>query len=283
MKKNILAVVLTVMMLVMGFGLAAPAAFAQADEDGPLTVVKEVIDTVEYGDGDDIIEVNEPWWFMVQITVTNNGTSTVSNIVVKDKFGADLEVFSLFSPTGTWSCSNHGGKADQPRITWNLGDLAASATTYMNVWAYTDTDPGGNQRYTSPCEHELNSGATAKGTYEGHKTSASSDPITVDVYYDLEGVWEGTITQTSPTVEEPEDLWIWISGQDLDDGHCDLVGAAVIDFWVYDLDGEYECDGDVEIELNGIDLVGTVSPDGQTISGTWSDGVNSGTFSVTRD
>jgi len=256
--------------------------------DGPLVVEKHLNDWLQGGDGDNIIEVGEKWHFALEIEVFNVSDSTIENIVVKDHFGADLELGYVDQTQGTFTSTTNRGKSAQPRITWDLGDLESGGHAAMAINVSPDTNPGGNQEFTSPCEHFLNSGATAKGIVEGqkkdHKTSASSDPVAVYVFYDLEGEWEGTIEQTLPSPDGPYELYMEIETQDGEpqSDTCTIEGEGTVESLGFDFEGIYVCDGVVEIEVDGSTLTGTVSEDGQTISGTWAEDGYSGTFSLTR-
>jgi len=314
--KKVLSIVVAVIIIGATFAIAAPPVFAQVSEE-PLTVTKTLYweyssgyptylpnPDYHFGDNDGIIEVGEKVRFIIKILVTNNSeTDTVSDITVKDRLGADLE---LWTPGGAYPAywvqvgagsishtTNRNG--DQVRLTWESFSLPPETYAFIYVCVQTDLDRGGNQRYTSPCEHYLNSGATAKGTYMGHKTSASSDSISVDVFWDLEGDWEGTSQQTSPTSEPVEEFYMSITSQVQEDGYCSLDGTASsqsLDYYgppihIDNTVSTTHCD-DVYIKLIGSAyyryLSGTVSEDGEMIVGTWTDTEGkSGVFSLTRD
>ena len=178
MKKvlfPILALVLT-LSLVMGMGIASADA-----EDWPISVTKELVESVQEGDGDGIIEVGEKWYFTLLITVTNNDADNpITDVVVKDRLGGDLELSSFDASIGTVDISIKG-KTEKVFLTWDVGDLVVGASATLDLVVSTDINPGGQQEYTEAGIHYLNSGANAKGIFLDSQVSATSDPITVRV------------------------------------------------------------------------------------------------------
>jgi len=139
----------------------------------------------------EIIEVGEKVRFIFRIQVSNNSaTETISNIVVKDKLGADLDLWLVGSGYGYYHIQHGGGSVtlttnrngDQHRLTWQGFSLGPGSNALLYVFVETDLDHGGNQRYTEAGIHYLNSGATVKGIFEGHKVSSSSDALWVEVF-----------------------------------------------------------------------------------------------------
>jgi len=167
--------------------------------------------------GDDwILDLNEKWYFQMDITVTNPSSTPVTNVMVKDNFGGDLELVSTQVDGGVvfgWSgypltknkkdnsvtqgevTVEWSGKSEKAHLFWNVedGTLSPGETHTLAVVVSTDINTGdgngrkasGHQEYTSEGEHCLNSGATAKGVVEldsiDLEVSYTTDPICVVV------------------------------------------------------------------------------------------------------
>ena len=150
----------------------------------------------EFGGDDWILDLNEKWYFQMDITVTNPSSTNVTNVMVKDNFGGDLEVVSVHGVTvdssnatalkgkqkeATYPTSVGDvrilwtGKTEKAHLFWDVdGTLIPGETHTLTVVVSTDMNtghgngrnvkfPDGHQEYTSEGEHCLNSGATAKG------------------------------------------------------------------------------------------------------------------------
>lgn len=134
-------------------------------------VTKELIDAweVPVGEPNGIIDLGEKWFFVMEITVTNNTSLPITNVMVKDNLGGDLELNEWSKSTGTfdhWTT----GKTEKVHMMWDVGTLAPGQTETLWLLVSTDINTGtgngkkpGHQEYTSEGEHCLNSGATAKG------------------------------------------------------------------------------------------------------------------------
>jgi hypothetical protein len=61
------------------------------------------------------------------------------------------------------------GKSHKIHFQWIIGELAADTTVTIIIGVSTDLNPGGQQEYTSPCEHCINSGAVLKAKWEYRK------------------------------------------------------------------------------------------------------------------
>lgn len=154
-----------------------------------ITVDKELEDAWPdpANDDDMILDLYEIWYFEMDIDVINNTASALTDVVVKDNFGGDLEVVSVggvavsssdgvtikgkqkewtyATPVGPvtilWT-----GKSEKAHLTWDIASLAPGTTT-LTVVVATDVNPGqaaktnGKNQYTSVEEHCLNSGPTA--------------------------------------------------------------------------------------------------------------------------
>jgi hypothetical protein len=153
----------------------------------------EINKKVKYiDDGDGLIEVGELVTFLQVIQVHNSSGGPWSNVVVKDRFGAELEVISDNPSVGTVDLTTKGN-SEKVFLTWDIGDLADGATANLVMTVETDTTPGGDQSYTEPCWHEFNSGATLKVRNEAGKQRSYETPsimvsvLTVDGLGDADG------------------------------------------------------------------------------------------------
>lgn len=184
------------------------AVAAVANAQAPLTVTKELTypemwQVPGMGDGDAVIEVGEKWCFKLRITVTNNTSSTIEDVVVTDMFGAELEMVEVSGDTvpspdylGPWPDKMKpvwtnpdpwpdvtilwAGKSRKAHLTWIVGDVEPITVIWpsiLTVTVCTDKNPVGEQEYTSPGCYCLNSGATAKGFLDGYQVSAGSGPL----------------------------------------------------------------------------------------------------------
>jgi len=107
----------------------------------------------------------------------------IENVVVTDRFGAELEIdqpFPVKCTHGTVSYYTEGN-SDKVFLTWNIGTLPFGEMAILIFKMSTDLNPAGHQEYTSPGCYELNSGAVLKFTYNGKQYSAYTLPITVSV------------------------------------------------------------------------------------------------------
>jgi PKD repeat protein len=143
----------------------------------------------------------------LQITVSNDGGSAATDVVVRDVLPAELEMIDMISSTGmaATDISETGGtRAALPepvilperstRITWIVGTLepGQSETLYMKVC--TRLNPAEKQEFTSPGIYILNQGAYATGfdsltgdSLESERTSAitvsiedAPEPVRID-------------------------------------------------------------------------------------------------------
>lgn len=138
------------------------------------------------GDGDNIMETGEVIVWHIQIYIANVGDelplSDWTNVVVKDNFGAELELASVLTPSlGTSAISWTQGGSNQLRILWTVGNLPVNAHATLDFDIRTDHNPAGKQEYTSPGEYALNSGANMKCIVNGHQGSLTMDPIMVTI------------------------------------------------------------------------------------------------------
>ena len=137
-------------------------------------------------DGEMTVEVGEEIEWNVAIAVTNipgDEITFMSDIVVQDRFGGELEIDNDIVDEGELEIKL-SGKTEKPKIKWDNFSLDenASATAVLDV--STDINPGGHQSYSTAGEYEMNSGAVLKfidseGT--GFQLSAHTPQITVVV------------------------------------------------------------------------------------------------------
>lgn len=156
-----------------------------------LEVEKALVDWMDLGDGDGDIEVGELWRFLMEITITNNGDTTIEGIELKDRLGGDLVLVDVGYTDPFPDTYYTKGKTEKAFLGWDVGSLdpGETATFYVDVATDTNTGTGngkkaGHQEYTSAGEHELNSGATAKGMLREIEVCDTSDSITVEVVED---------------------------------------------------------------------------------------------------
>lgn len=126
----------------------------------------------------------ETQWKLI-IEVTNTFTYTMTNVVIKDRFGAEIEIDEPFPDSithGTVSYTTKG-KSDKVFLTWEIGDLLSGETATLTLLVSTDINPAGHQEYTEPGICELNSGATLKfiDPEQDVQLSAYTDSIFVTV------------------------------------------------------------------------------------------------------
>ena len=149
-------------------------------EPVPATISKELV-AVADADSDGKIEVGERVEFTLRIALKNVSTDqTLTDAVVSDAFGAELEIVDTVPSVGTASISTIGESA-KPFLTWDIGSLGPGGEATLTVVAATDVNPGGHQEYTEAGPHSLNSGATLKALSDGRQFSVTSEAIWVEV------------------------------------------------------------------------------------------------------
>jgi len=176
-----------------------------------LVVDKWILQEIDLGDGDGVLEVGEIWWWNVVIEIQNVSVGTINDIVIQDNFGGDLQLemfrhsytpdpwLSVPAPANkkdTWVDPETGdfsvlwtGKTLKAHIWWEVGDLAPGEAALIQIVFATDINTGtgngkkpGHQEFTSEGPTELNSGATAKGLLQGwYEVEAVTLPLEVDV------------------------------------------------------------------------------------------------------
>lgn len=138
---------------------------------------------VSDGDGDGIIEVGEQVVWILSIVLTNNLTSTMTDVVVKDNLAAELAINTTFGFHKTKGSVSYytTGASEKVHLTWQVGDLAPGEMVVLWFKVFTDLNPAGRQEYTSPGEYELNSGPTMKFEIDGIQDSWELNSITITV------------------------------------------------------------------------------------------------------
>jgi hypothetical protein len=169
--KKVIAIALMVTVLSLGFGVAAVSA-----EDSAVTV------TTSLSGPSSVTVGEEATW---EITIEVSASEDVTDVVVKDGMGADLDEIVVGTPSqGTADAAKKGkGKMGATMVTWEVGDLAAGESATLVVTVTTGENPTGKQEFTTAeLGHELDGGASASYWYEGMEyESPETEPLTVDV------------------------------------------------------------------------------------------------------
>lgn len=217
----------------LSFG-AVPSAFGDHPQAG-LTIVKFIkpfvfnqqqCGAVAYNDGTGTClnpgTANLPLFtdihWDVEIRVRNFTGSTLTNVVVTDRFSADTELGqhganegypsygatgALVNPEGaihflTPDLGPAPGVASSPTcgtvapltpvgnntngatlLSWTIGTMGTGQTCELVLFVSTDINPADKQEYTSPGQHCLNSGATIKFKLNGVQYSHSTGAVCV--------------------------------------------------------------------------------------------------------
>jgi hypothetical protein len=132
-------------------------------------------------DGDGMIEVGEKVEFLIVIQVANPTGEDWTDVVVKDRFGAEIDIISAIPSVGTATLTTKG-KSAKEFIEWDIGDLAAGGVANLVMMGKTDLNPAGHQEYTEPGIYEFNSGAVLKfRDGRGKQKSFETGNLTVTV------------------------------------------------------------------------------------------------------
>ena len=183
----------------------------------PPTIVKTRV-------GPDPVPVGtyQEWFFT--ITVTNGTGVPMENVVVVDRFGAELqgaldqpvENVEVVIREQTRGKSGKDSFESQTRITWCVtqptvvafGECSGTDTPLLpgesaslTIRLFTKLNPAGKQSYTSCGIYEQNSGAVVKWTFGPNDTqgSASTGSITVTVTGEGDDCPSGATATTSQT------------------------------------------------------------------------------------
>lgn len=159
-------------------------------------------------DGDRIIEVGEPIDFLEVIQVHNNTGETWDNVVVEDRWSAEIEVTSAVPTMGMVTLTTKG-KSEKVFLKWHIGMLGPGETANLVLRTATDLTPGGDQSYTECSFHEYNSGAVLKYRNEFNKQRSFGSGqlvvsvLTVDMQGDCDG--DSVIDAEDPAPHDPTD------------------------------------------------------------------------------
>ncbi len=135
-------------------------------------------------DGDGIIEVGEVVYFEIEIRTTNPWAINAENVVLMDRFAAELMVVD-------WHCEgtyeddpvfSTKGKSQKVFLDWYIGTMGPGQEAVIYITLSTDLNPAGRQEYTSPGCYELNSGAVVKKIYDGVQYSFETGSLYITVY-----------------------------------------------------------------------------------------------------
>ncbi len=144
-----------------------------------------------------------PWGTEIEfdflITVRSTDGQDLDNVVVRDHFGAQLDLTcdqGLFGDDSTAAGSHTIGSGGGPRLKWEGFGLALSgpfSSATIVCTGTTNTAGGGQQQYTKCATKDLNSGPNAMATEEvlvgnpqepkimNQKRSANGDTIEVNI------------------------------------------------------------------------------------------------------
>ena len=150
---------------------------------------KEIVDTIEAGDMDGVLETGEDWQWVLEITLTNVSGSTITDINMHDRLGGDMQWHYIAWLGGGDLDTYYKGKTNKAFIDFsNIPDLAPGGSWSFDIRVSPDVNTGtgngkkaGHQEFTSAGEHCLNSGAWFDGYIGDEYIEASSLPVCVDV------------------------------------------------------------------------------------------------------
>jgi hypothetical protein len=129
----------------------------------------------------------DPHWQMrITIALPSYWGGPITDVTVKDRFGAEIEIDSLGAPTHGDAWWDHGpgkGKKKSGKVflTWEIDELSPGETAVLEFTISPGLNGAGKQCYTSCGCYELNSGAVLKFMYGGKQYSVYSGPFYVSV------------------------------------------------------------------------------------------------------
>jgi len=141
------------------------------------------------------VRTNVVWHMKIEIALPGgwgDGVTPITDIEVKDRFGAEIEIDDPFPVDGYptqgdawWDNGPGNGRCRRPSgkvfLYWDVGTLSPGETATLRFTISTGLNGAGKQCYTSCGCYELNSGAVLKFMYNGRQYSVYSGPITVSV------------------------------------------------------------------------------------------------------
>jgi hypothetical protein len=132
----------------------------------------------------------ETQWAVV-IDIVNPFSYIMTDTVITDRFGAEIELDGIISYDGNDLVispekpkgKGKVGSSEKLFLTWDIGDLEPGEMARAIFLVSTDLNPAGHQEYTSPGVYEFNSGATLKfiDPEQDMQLSAVTDSIYVTV------------------------------------------------------------------------------------------------------
>lgn len=152
----------------------------------PVHACHKNVTLVSTGDGDMIIETGEEIVWTMVIYVRNigqfgTGGQTWTNVVVTDRFGAELEIDGTPSASKGTVDVRLTGKTEKVHLTWYIGDLVWDEWAQLTLTVSTDVNPGGQQEYSDSGSYELNSGAVVKFKVDHKQYSLELPSILIEV------------------------------------------------------------------------------------------------------
>jgi hypothetical protein len=124
------------------------------------------------------VHVGEEVQWAVVIDVVNPYDYSMTDVVITDRFGAEIEIEEVFSVTHGTVDLKTNGKSQKVFLKWDIGDLNHDEMARLVLLVSTDLNPAGHQEYTSPGVYELNSGATLKfKNSDGVQLSATTNHV----------------------------------------------------------------------------------------------------------
>lgn len=144
-----------------------------------VTICKRIIcDTPTSG-----LQLNTYYEWLVQITVTNLNAYPITDVTLKDRFGAEFGVDVVEYSGGSGGAAPElttKGASDKVFLEWYIGSLGAGESAVIKLHVYTDINPGGHQEFTSCDTCDMNSGAVVKWLDDvGKKHSAETLSLVV--------------------------------------------------------------------------------------------------------
>lgn len=131
----------------------------------------------KFAEGPVAVPLHTIEWWNITYLVTNINDYEISDVIVKDNFGANLNVTLISSTKGDYyQYTNKPG--NQYRFKWEIGNMAPLETVSLKLNISTGLNPAGKQEFTEPGLKVLNSGATVKWKdNNGKKDSAETGQI----------------------------------------------------------------------------------------------------------
>lgn len=160
--------------------MLVPSVFA-ASCDGVTLGKKIICDTPTSG-----LQLYTYYEWLVQITVHNLNSFPITDVTLKDRFGAEFGVDIVEYSGGSGGAApvlSTIGASAKVFLDWYIGTLGPDESAVIKLHVYTDINPGGNQEFTSCDCYEMNSGAVVKWLDDlGKKHSLSTGSLVVSTF-----------------------------------------------------------------------------------------------------